>query len=245
MLVVDLQDFAVVGKDAVYFLLHIGDLCVDASPKTFGILQGLQSERVLIEAFCIVITIAHLCVGLLTSGPEVSFNHQGDSSVFSADIDAVIATVGLSVRRGIAMCISNVANLEVCPSGSSIHEASVVGIGVANNEVAPYSMIRSCIRVLSPSFIIGHPDSNTRVLLQCCDNMQALIVEVLLNLLFRADASAGTSTGHILPDDESVAVAPFIPKVVLNLDMLTNHIHAQRLDCLQVIDHGFVGGRSQ
>ena len=44
-----------------------------------------------------------------------------------------------------------------------------------------------------------------------------------------------------MPYDKSVPVAPLEPKVVLQLDVLTNHVHAEILHHLQVIDHSLVG----
>ena len=60
-----------------------------------------------------------------------------------------------------------------------------------------------------------------------------------------SNSTASAPRWHILPDNQSVLVAPVEPQVVLQLDVLAHHVHAKVLHYLQVIYHSFVRGWGQ
>ena len=142
------------------------------------------------------------------------------------------------------MGIGNVANPFIISAGSSIHQATHVGIGTTNHEIARLRVL-VCIGILSPTFVERHPHTDARMLFKGIDDVVTLFVEDLVQFLLSTQLTTVATARHILPNDEAIAVTPFVPQVVLHFNVFTYHIHSQRLDGLQVIDHCFVGRGSQ
>ena len=126
-----------------------------------------------------------------------------------------------------------------------MNEATRVVIGIHDAVDCSSCMRHALFGVLSPAFVPYHPSTDAGMVACGIDDGFVLAVEVLHAVVEGADGSASTARRHVLPNDQAVAVAPFEPEVVLHLDVLAHHIHAEVLDCLQVEDHGLVGWRCE
>ena len=79
-----LQDFAVVGEEAVALLLHIGYLCVDRHPKSFLLLQLLQAVGVAVVEIGVGVGVVNRGVVHVGACPHVILDEEIDASELAA-----------------------------------------------------------------------------------------------------------------------------------------------------------------
>ena len=242
----DLQHLAVVGQEAVAFLFHVGYLRVDRHPEPLLLLQFLQAVGVAVVEIRVGAGVVHRRVVDVGARPHVILDEEVDAAELAARSHALVYGVRGCTRAGVGVDVEEVAHLDIYPSRHGMHEAPGVVIGFHDAVDGLPRMRHAVLGVLPPAFVPHNPCANAGMVARGIDEGLVLAVEVLLAVLERADCTASAARRHVLPDDEAVAVAPLKPKVVLQLDVLAHHVHAEVLYRLQVEDHRFVRrGREQ
>ena len=143
------------------------------------------------------------------------------------------------------MYVQEIPHLNIYPSCYGVYESSWVMIGSHNAVYSSSGVGHSAFGILTPAFVPYNPCSDTGMM--TCSFYERFILAVeILHIIFQgSNQSAAAARRHVLPDNQSVLVAPVEPQVVLQLDMFPDHIHAKVLHYLQVIYHSFVRGRCQ
>ena len=172
--------------------------------------------------------------------PHVAFNEEVDASELTTRGNAFVQSIRGSIWRGIRVNVEEIAHLDISPSCHGMNEATRVVIGSNNTVDGSHSVCHSLAGMLSPAFVQNHPGTYAGMMASGFDEGFVFAIEILHCIVEVAYRSTLTARRHILPHDKSMLVAPVEPKVVFELDVLTNHVHAKVLHDLQVIDHRLV-----
>ena len=195
----------------------------------------------------VVVVKVGIRVGILDGGivdvgasPHVILYEEIDAAELAARSHALVYGIRGSTRGRVGVHVKEVAHLNIDPPRHGVDEAPRVVIGSHDAVDSPSGVRHATFGVLPPAFVPDNPCTDTRMVTGGIDDGFVLAVEVLHSVLESAYRSAAAARRHVLPNDQAVTVAPLEPKVVLYLDVLAHHVHAEVLDGLKVEDHRFV-----
>ena len=244
----DLAEATVVGQEAVDFPLDVGGLGVDgrgeaevATHRDQGL--DLLGQRGGVGRLVVVGLVAPVP---LRRVPQVLGDRPADAAVLADDDGAV----GLVHRRQgdllVGVEVVHVAHILVEPARRGVDPAAGVD--------APDPAVERGGLVLAPALVVDHPHDDARVVVEPPDHPPQLEL-VLLAAGGQPDRLAGVlalvpqrpveARGHVLPDEDSQAVAMVVIPVGLDLDVLAEHVEAGLLEPAQLPRHGLVGGGRQ
>src|SRR5580658_17574 len=114
-------------------------------------------------------------------------------------------------RAGIAMAIDNIARVRIDPTAGVIDQS---------RWVQRLETLGQTLRViLSPALIEKNPEDDGGMVVLVFYHVEQLNLEFTLS--FRGGVVAA---GHVLPDQQPEFVAPIIPSIRLNLDVLSSQV---------------------
>src|SRR5262249_7161472 len=104
---------------------------------------------------------------------------------------------------------------------------------------------QACGVELAPSLVENHPHDDARVVVQSVQHGPQLEFELPGRLGRTGDfpllgRDPSVTAGHILPDQEAQLIAPVIPTLRLDLDVLTRQIEAEFLGYLDIVLERFI-----
>jgi len=102
--------------------------------------------------------------------------------------------------------------------------------------------------VLPPALVERHPHHHAGMVVEGVDDRLPFGLELPGRLVRALDvrvlaADVPVAAGHVLPDHQPQLVAPVVPPVGLDLDVLAGHVAAQLARDLDVVAQRLVGGR--
>ena len=171
-------------------------------------------------------------------------NGEAEAAKFTADRRAAVGWLGRK-WTGIQVCVHNVTGRDVVSAAGVIHQP---------RWIKPLHPLRQpwCV-VLPPPFVENNPHHNRRMVPKAFNHRLEFCLKLFVACggdsnaighfagLFVATGAAANSprtragAGHVLPNEQAKFVAPVIPAIWLNLDVLACHVHAKLFCHLNVV----------
>ena len=141
---------------------------------------------------------------------------------------------------GIDVDVMHVADLHVVPAAGAVDQPARVVF------LDPFGDAHGV--ELAPALVEDHPHDDARMIVPAVDHALELELELLGRFGVRlisplTGATPRVAARHVLPDQQAELVAPVIPALRLDLDVLARQVEAEFLGDLDVVLERFIGRR--